>query len=1053
MKEKTIFIVLLIIFIVLGNIISKSIYCQLLNSSCPKYKNSYQNNGLSINTPISGDVPHKQVINIDNYYIYSAIAIDDANQIYFNAGGWLYCLRTDYSIKWRTRIKDSSAMSPDSPPVIDKNNNIYIGGEDPFLYCIDSDGNVNWKSKIGSNNNISSIPAIDTNGYVYIGGNDGYLYSFNTNGSTNWKNYIGGFLYSCPAIGKDGKIYFTGGGYLYSFNIDGSTNWRYSGAGNLSPAIGQNNRIYFGNSSYLYCINQNGSLYWRNHVGDIIREIGTSPSIGSDGNIYVGTKNGATVNYLFCFSTNGQTNWMIPNDNDFICSPIIGQDGRIYIGNEDRYFYCFHPNGSTNWRIFTDYMEPFNSAPVAAISDSGNIYFGGGWTRTLFIINTTLLSPSSLNGIATSTNKIHWSWKDNTSVETNYMIYNSANQNISGLLGINTTNWTQSNLSPNSLCSNYVQCMAVGRNSNTPTRIISTLASPPKDLQLVPGADFISLNWTPGNGGAVRYAIDRALDSSGIPGTWTNIIDWNNILTDTVYTNINLKTNTVYWYRVFSYNFDQYLSSSCEATNVVTLNYPPSLPIIISTLPVSTNIILIMWNDLSNETSYSLFRHMVKNTNTVTNILGFNMDLTNYYDNNLNPNTKYYYWLKAYNDFGESRYSAVASNTTLSSLPALPNAPGIDGLFDISTNNIRIVWSNVDNETSYTLFRNTENNTNTLTNIVGLFVDETNYTDNALSPETVYYYWIKAYNISGSSTFSSIASNRTLPLPPSIPSIICVNSILADEIDIIWNNVSNETSYTLFRNTINNENTLTNIIGLSFNQTNYNNTMLNPDTKYYYWVKAYNISGSYGFSTVASNKTLPLPPGKITNLIAISIAANQINLIWNNLLNITSYTLFRSLSNNTNFKTNIAGFTNNETNYNDVGLSPGTTYYYWIEAYNIGGSSGFSTVASNRTKSIENNPFKGGKVEIGPTTIFNNEKLYFANVTRDTKVSIYDVKGRLIWSADVTDASKCIQQGRYLYIKPKVIEDLADGLYIIVFKNNKDDPQIRKFNRISRVRR
>ncbi len=205
-------------------------------------------------------------------------------------------------------------------------------------------------------------------------------------------------------------------------------------------------------------------------------------------------------------------------------------------------------------------------------------------------------------------------------------------------------------------------------------------------------------------------------------------------------------------------------------------------------------------------------------------------------------------------------------------------------------------------------------------------------------------------------------------------------------------------------------------------------------------------------SSFISNIIPILPPEKPLNVIAYSISTNQIDIIWNNLLNETSYTLFRNTINNTNGVTNIANFSTNITNHNDIGLLPGTTYYYWVKAYNVSGSSEYSTVASNTTKSIEYNPFKGGKVKIGPTTIFNDEKLYFANVTRETKISIYDVKGRLLWSADVTDASKCIPQKEYLYIKPKVIEDLVDGLYIIVFKNNEDDPQIRKFNRITRAR-
>ena len=87
---------------------------------------------------------------------------------------------------------------------------------------------------------------------------------------------------------------------------------------------------------------------------------------------------------------------------------------------------------------------------------------------------------------------------------------------------------------------------------------------------------------------------------------------------------------------------------------------------------------------------------------------------------------------------------------------------------------------------------------------------------------------------------------------------------------------------------------------------------------------------------------------------------------------------------------------------------------------------------------------------IAPTTLSGDKSLYIGNVTRDTKITIYDIKGRKIWSADVTDQSKCIQEGNYLYIDTTVTDSLADGLYIILFKREGSDPEVKKFNKISK---
>lgn len=91
----------------------------------------------------------------------------------------------------------------------------------------------------------------------------------------------------------------------------------------------------------------------------------------------------------------------------------------------------------------------------------------------------------------------------------------------------------------------------------------------------------------------------------------------------------------------------------------------------------------------------------------------------------------------------------------------------------------------------------------------------------------------------------------------------------------------------------------------------------------------------------------PPPPPHFLSVDAIS--TNEIDLRWSNVPRETSYTLFRSTSNNTNTAIKIAGIPRNITNYNDTSLVSGTTYYYWLKAYNSAGKSQFSSVGSNTT--------------------------------------------------------------------------------------------------------
>jgi len=100
-------------------------------------------------------------------------------------------------------------------------------------------------------------------------------------------------------------------------------------------------------------------------------------------------------------------------------------------------------------------------------------------------------------------------------------------------------------------------------------------------------------------------------------------------------------------------------------------NSPPSTPVWISSTAVATNRIDLKWHDLSNETSYTLYRNTINDIGTAIKIAGKAENVTNHSDIGLAPKTKYYYWLKAFNSFGASGYSTVMSNTTLSPEPAV----------------------------------------------------------------------------------------------------------------------------------------------------------------------------------------------------------------------------------------------------------------------------------------------------------------------------------------------------------------------------------------------
>jgi len=149
-------------------------------------------------------------------------------------------------------------------PVIDDEGIIYIGAWD--FYAIYPNGTIKWQIDISA---FSSAAAIDENDVLYVGtiwAMQNYLYAiYRNNGTLKWKYFTGHNIFSLPAIGDDGTIYFgCENSNIYALYPNGSLKWKYT-TGNAvlsSPAIGSDGTVYCGShDSFLYALYpDNGTL-------------------------------------------------------------------------------------------------------------------------------------------------------------------------------------------------------------------------------------------------------------------------------------------------------------------------------------------------------------------------------------------------------------------------------------------------------------------------------------------------------------------------------------------------------------------------------------------------------------------------------------------------------------------------------------------------------------------------------------------------------------------------------------------------------------------------
>jgi outer membrane protein assembly factor BamB len=150
-----------------------------------------------------------------------------------------------------------------------------------------------------------------------------------------------------------------------------------------SPAIGADGTIYVGSwDGKLYAINSDGSQSWNFTTG---YTIDSSPAIGADGTIYVGSHD-----KLYAINPDGSHSWNFTKGwplYSVLSSPAIGANGTIYVGSYvglDHSLYAINPDGSESWNFTTGYaIFPVWSSP--AIGANGTIYVGSN--SKLYAIN------------------------------------------------------------------------------------------------------------------------------------------------------------------------------------------------------------------------------------------------------------------------------------------------------------------------------------------------------------------------------------------------------------------------------------------------------------------------------------------------------------------------------------------------------------------------------------------------------------------------------------------------------------------------------------------
>ena len=295
------------------------------------------------------------------------------------------------------------------------------------------------------------------------------------------------------------------------------------------------------------------------------------------------------------------------------------------------------------------------------------------WTHYMDLVTGTASTPSApsgLNATTVSASQINLVWVDNSGIESGFKVERSTASG-SGFAQIGTTAANIKTYSSTGLASGttyYYRVRAWNAagnsgysNTDSATTLDTVPAAPSSLTATAVSSSQVNLAWADGSSNEDGFKVERSTDNVTFTQVATTGI---NVLT---YNNTGLAANTLYYYRVRSYN----TAGNSAYSNTASDTTAPAAPTGLTATAVSSSQINLAWTDNSaNENGFKIERGTASGgpfTSIGTNVAG----VVTYSSTGLSASTAYYYRVCSFNANGNSTYSNVASATTLLPAPVL----------------------------------------------------------------------------------------------------------------------------------------------------------------------------------------------------------------------------------------------------------------------------------------------------------------------------------------------------------------------------------------------
>jgi hypothetical protein len=459
---------------------------------------------------------------------------------------------------------------------------------------------------------------------------------------------------------------------------------------------------------------------------------------------------------------------------------VLRKEGSYSTGRDDGTEVYYGSDASCSDIGLTPNTQYFYSLWSEAVVDSDEV-----WSSSAAQVTATTGAPPPLPGVPElispsmgfliDTLSPMLEWGDGAKAST-YGVQLSAVSNFSSTLVSDTgVGYTSYNVSAGSLewgHTYFWRARSENETGNSPwssARWFRTISGAPPvapgGLEAIAVSDSqISLTWFDQSDNELGFKIER---KTGAGGTWGQIMIVGAGVRS--YTSKYLAADTMYYYRVKSYNAAAASDPSGEAS-ATTLPTPPPAPVILS--PASGAIVQTLgpqlsWKPSAGATGYevqistnSAFTPFLRDVGTTG---GSNTSIT------VSPNlpnwNKFYYWRVRALGTGGSASKWVARIFKTGSGPP-PAAPTDLLATAFSSTRIDLTWTdNSSNETGFKIERRLETSP-TFSQITIVPAGTHAYSSAGLLPAHHYYYRVRAYNAAGLSSYSNVIDAMTAPPMP-----------------------------------------------------------------------------------------------------------------------------------------------------------------------------------------------------------------------------------------------------------------------------------------------